>query len=77
MLYKDMILSLAFQEEMARGSGEQSCEPPALSATPEPVIIESGGQKETLQDISSPDPSTKAIANLCLTEKWPTGEKLL
>lgn len=68
-----MILSLAFQEEMmARESGEQSCEPPALSATPEPVIVEPGGRKETLHDTSSPDPSTKAIANSCLTEKWPS-----
>lgn len=47
MLYKDRIPALAFQEKVDRGSGEQSREPPAHSATPESVNLEIGGWEET------------------------------
>lgn len=68
MLYKDMICAFAFQEEMDRGSGKQSCRAPALSATAESVIIEIKGWKET---------SAKTIAYPCLTEELARWESLL
>lgn len=58
----------AFQEEMDRGSGKQSCRAPALSATAESVIIEIKGWKET---------SAKTIAYPCLSEELARWESLL
>lgn len=61
---------------LPRGDGqrvdEQSCEPPALPATPESVTNE-------IEDIThlSPDPSTEAGAHSCLTKMWPRREREL
>lgn len=46
MLYKNRTPALAFQE-MDRGSGEQSWESPAFSATVESVNTEMEGWRET------------------------------
>ena len=62
-----MVPVLAFQEGREKGSDEQTCEPPALSATPQSVIIETRGWRDT---------STKAAAHPCLPEKqagWAVG----
>lgn len=59
MLYEDMIPVLA--KRRWRKDRGQTCEPPALSATPQSDIIKIREWRET---------STEAVADPCLTEKW-------